>query len=289
MEEIHPNASIGAVSLTVANLSRSLKFYQENIGLRLRETAGNTAYLGAGGRDLLILSEDSRAGRPPERSTGLYHFAILTPTRLDLAHALFRLVKSNTPLQGSSDHLVSEAIYLADPDGNGIEIYRDRPREQWPLTNGRLRMASDPLDLDGLSRELGGNPERQQELAAGTTIGHVHLKVGHIDETERFYRDILGFSLMQRFGSAATFLSTGGYHHHIGANTWAGVGAPPPPAGSVGLRWFEILLPDEVSLSAVVGRLEEAGIALQPEETGILVRDPSGNGLILRLAGEQVL
>lgn len=285
MDEIHPSTRIGAVSLTVSNLSRSLKYYQDNIGFRLRETARNTAYLGAGGRDLLVLTEDSRATRPPEYSTGLYHFAILTPSRLDLAHALSRLVETNTPLQGFSDHLVSEAIYLADPDGNGIEIYRDRPREEWPLTNGRLRMASDPLDLEGLSRELVDQPERQRELPAGTIIGHMHLKVSRIDETERFYRDVLGFSLMQRFGPAATFLSAGGYHHHIGANTWAGTNAPPPPAGSVGLRWFEVLLPDEASLASVVGRLEGAGIAVEPEEAGMLTRDPSGNGVYLRLAG----
>jgi catechol 2,3-dioxygenase len=285
MDEIHPSTRIGAVSLTVSNLSRSLKYYQDNIGFRLRETARNTAYLGAGGRDLLLLTEDSRATRPPEYSTGLYHFAILTPSRLDLAHALSRLVETNTPLQGFSDHLVSEAIYLADPDGNGIEIYRDRPREEWPLTNGRLRMASDPLDLEGLSRELVDQPERQRELPAGTIIGHMHLKVSRIDETERFYRDVLGFSLMQRFGPAATFLSAGGYHHHIGANTWAGTNAPPPPAGSVGLRWFEVLLPDEASLASVVGRLEGAGIAVEPEEAGMLTRDPSGNGVYLRLAG----
>jgi catechol 2,3-dioxygenase len=146
-------------------------------------------------------------------------------------------------------------------------------------------MASDPLDLEGLSRELVDQPERQRELPAGTIIGHMHLKVSRIDETERFYRDVLGFSLMQRFGPAATFLSAGGYHHHIGANTWAGTNAPPPPAGSVGLRWFEVLLPDEASLASVVGRLEGAGIAVEPEEAGMLTRDPSGNGVYLRLAG----
>ncbi len=286
MAEIHPNTRIGAVSLTVSNLSQSLRYYQENIGLRLRSTERNTAYLGAGGDDLLILTEDSRAVRPPEYATGLYHFAILTPSRLDLAHALFRLVESNTRLQGFADHLVSEAIYLADPDGNGIEIYRDRPRAEWPTSNGRLRMATDPLDLESLSGELGDRPERQPELPAGTVIGHVHLKVSRIDATEGFYRDILGFSLMQRYGPSATFLAAGGYHHHIGANTWAGAGAPPPPAGSTGLRWFEVLLPNQAGLAAAAGRLDGAGIAAQPEGTGMLVKDPSGNAVLLRVAGE---
>lgn len=284
MYEIHPDTRIGVVSLTVSELSRSLAFYQERIGLELHRRENDSAWLGVAGTDLLHLTGNPRAARPSNRTTGLYHFAILVPSRRHLAHSLLRLVETETPLQGFSDHLVSEAVYLADPDGNGIEIYRDRPRERWPRAAGKLQMATDPLDVDGLLQEAAGQQEPWTGLATGTTVGHIHLKVSRIDATERFYRDILGFSLVTRYGPSATFMSAGGYHHHIGANTWSGVDAPPPPVDSVGLRWYEILFPDNDSLAAVASRLEQASVPVENEGEAVWLADPSGNGVRLAVS-----
>jgi len=158
-ESIHPDAKIGAVHLTVANLDRSLDFYQNQLGFKLHRREGDTARLGAGGRDLLVLTQIPEAPHP-RGTTGLYHFAILVPSRLELARSLRRIAETRTPVQGFSDHLVSEAIYLPDPDGNGIEIYRDRPRDEWPRDDGRLRMATDPLDIDGILAELPATTSR---------------------------------------------------------------------------------------------------------------------------------
>lgn len=277
---IHPDTSIGHVHLTVANLERALAFYQQIIGLQLRRREGQTAYLGAGGADLLLLTEQPGA-RPVAGVTGLYHFAILTPSRLALAQSLRRLAESQTPLQGFADHGVSEAIYLADPDGNGIEIYRDRPRAEWPRRDQELAMVSDPLDVNGILAELGPQPKPWAGLAPETIIGHVHLHVSTIPPAEAFYCDVIGFDLMQRFGSSASFVSAGGYHHHLGFNTWAGVNAPPPPADAVGLRYFTINLPDAAALAAVVKHIEQGGVTFNQKDGLIFLRDPAKNGVIL--------
>lgn len=279
---IHPQTKIGAVALTIGNLERSLAFYQANLGFQLHRRAENIAHLGAGGPDLLLLHEQPGAPRPGPRSTGLYHFAILVPSRRHLAQSLRQLAANRTPLQGFADHLVSEAIYLADPDGIGIEIYRDRPRHEWPYEQGKLQMATDPLDLDGLLAEAPPDTAPRPGLDPATTIGHVHLRVSHLPETEQFYRDLLGLELVTRYGAMASFFAAGGYHHHIGTNTWAGVGAPPPPAGAIGLRWYSLDLPDEASLAQLRRRLEEAGIPITPTADGLYLRDPAGNGIIVR-------
>jgi catechol 2,3-dioxygenase len=278
---IHPATTIGSVHLTVADLDRSLRFYQEALGFQVRQRAGETARLGAGGpNDLLVLSERPGA-RPARRTTGLYHFAVLVPSRLELARSLRRLAETRTPLQGFSDHLVSEAIYLADPDGNGIEIYRDRPREEWPRRNGQIQMATDPLDLDGVLAEL----EHETELWAGlrpeTTIGHIHLHVADLAAAQAFYHGVLGFDLIQRLAGSADFVSAGGYHHHIGYNTWAGVGAPPPPPDAAGLRFFVVRLPNDAELARAADRVRKAGLPLEQTEAGLLTRDPSQNGVVL--------
>jgi catechol 2,3-dioxygenase len=276
-----PSATrIGAVTLAVANLGRSLEFYQQALGFQLQRRAGDTAALGAGGPDLLHLVE--QPGATPARGvTGLYHFAVLVPARRSLARSLRRLAELRTPLQGMSDHAVSEAIYLADPDGNGIEIYRDRPRAEWPRAGAEVRMTTDPLDLDGLIAELAGDDAPWAGLEPATTIGHMHLHVADIAAARAFYVGVLGFELMQCFGASADFVAAGGYHHHIAYNIWAGRGAPPPAPEMAGLRSFEIVLPDQAALDAVLGRVRVAGLLVAHVEGGAQVRDPSQNTLIL--------
>ena len=277
---IHPDTTVGYVHLTIANLDRSLAFYQDILGFQVHRREGETVYLGAGGPDLLLLTEEP-AAQPVSGVTGLYHFAILTPSRLALAQSLRHLAETKTPVQGFADHLVSEAIYLADPDGNGIEIYRDRPRSEWPRQNGQLQMASDPLDIAGILAELEAQPEPWTGLSPQTTLGHIHLHVATIPEAQAFYCDVLGFDLMVRYGPSAGFVSAGGYHHHIGFNTWAGVNAPPPPPGAIGLRYFTINLPDAAALAAVVESIEHAGVAFKEKDDVIFVRDPAQNGIVL--------
>lgn len=277
---IHPNTSIGRVSLKVADLGHSLDFYQRSLGFTVHHRENGSASLGAGGPDLLELVEQTGA-RQMRGTTGLYHYAVRVPSRTQLAFSLKNILQTQTLVQGFSDHLVSEAIYLPDPDGNGIEIYRDRPRDQWPRENGRLRMATEPLDLDDLLSELDGHAENWSGLHSDTIIGHVHLHVRDIPEAERFYRDVLGFDLVLRYGPSAAFLSAGGYHHHIGVNTWAGAGAPPPPEDAVGLRWFEISSPSQDALEQVAGQARQAGYTLEEREDGLYLRDPSENGILL--------
>jgi catechol 2,3-dioxygenase len=184
-------------------------------------------------------------------------------------------------MQGAADHGVSEALYLADPDGNGIEIYRDRPRAQWPYAGGQLRMGADPIDFDDLLTEK-NTGETRAGLATGTVVGHVHLHVARLEDAERFYVGVLGFQLMQRYGPSALFVSAGGYHHHIGLNTWAGVGAPPPPPGAIGLRHVVLQLPGAAALDAVAAQVRAAGVAIETVDGGLLVRDPAKNAILLR-------
>ena len=274
---IDPRAAIGEVQLTISDLDRSLQFYQANLGFTIHQRGDGSARLGAGGPDLLLLVQSKSAPRV-RGTTGLYHFAILVPSRADLARALRRLADTETRLQGAADHGVSEALYLADPDGNGIEVYRDRPRDEWPFVDGELRMGADPLDLDTLLE----SSDRAAGLAWGTTIGHVHLHVSHLAEAERFYVEVLGFSLMQRYGSSALFVAAGSYHHHIGLNTWVGVGAPAPPPGAIGLRHFVVRLPDRQAVDAVADRLRAADVRVETIDCGVLLHDPSGNAMLLQ-------
>jgi catechol 2,3-dioxygenase len=268
---------IGDVQLTVSNLERSVAFYTDRLGFKVHARERDRAHLGAGGDDLLVLSQVPEAPRV-RGTTGLYHFAVLVPTRSDLARALRRLAETDTVLQGFADHGASEALYLADPDGNGIEIYRDRPRADWPSVGGRLRMGADPLDIDDLLSEP---VQPGWELAANTVMGHVHLHVSDLAEAEAFYVSVLGFDLMQRYGPGALFVSSGGYHHHVGLNTWAGVGAPPPPPGAIGLRHFTVRLPDREAWDLVASRLASAGIRGVEQDGGLLVRDPAQNAILL--------
>ena len=239
------DAHIGRVSLTVRDLDRSVLFYRDVLGLTEtgspKEGAASAAIaLGApGGRQLIELHENTNAIPKPRRSTGLYHFAILVPSRPALGRSLRRLSEKHYPLTGAADHLVSEALYLDDPDGLGIEIYRDRPRAEWPARNGQLVMATDPLDLQGVFDEPGAETP-WTGLDAGTVIGHVHLHVPHLEAAEQFYCGRIGFEPTVRGYPGALFVAAGGYHHHLGLNTWTGIGAPPPPEDAVGLRAFTI-------------------------------------------------
>jgi catechol 2,3-dioxygenase len=260
-------------------------FYERAIGLRATELDDGTLALGVDGeRPLIELRGDSSAPRLNRRSPGLYHLAILVPTRLDLAFALARLAEVRWPLDGASDHMVSEALYLSDPEGNGIEIYRDRPRADWPRVGDQLQMSTLPLDLDGVIGELTAAGRLQAAAPSGTTIGHVHLQVSDLTQAEAFYHGVLGFDVMVRGYPGALFVSAGGYHHHIGLNTWHSASAAPPVSGSVGLRSFAIDLVDDRELAAVLARLQEAQIPTTEAPGGVLVRDPFGGGVVLRTA-----
>ena len=265
-----PTLRLGAVHLTVSGVDRSIAFYEEVIGLRLHRHEGAVAAMGVGEEDLLVLYEEPgvrRAGR----HAGLYHYALLFRSREELARAVLRLAATKTPIQGASDHGTHEAIYLPDPDGNGIELAADRSREAWPQP---LEYAGGPypLDLDGLLSTIAGE---KAQAGSGLRIGHVHLHVGDLDRGLDFYRDVLGFELMTLMPGAAAFVSAGGYHHHLGFNVWRGEGVPPAPAGRVGLRHWTVVLDDPADLAAVRERVRAVGVEVEEGEGGgFFVRDP---------------
>jgi catechol 2,3-dioxygenase len=274
----------GAVRLRVADPDRQREFYERAIGLRPIDSADGVTRLGSDGTSVVELHEATEAPPRPPRTTGLFHLAILVPDRAGLAAALARVVRAGERLSGASDHLVSEALYLNDPEGNGIEIYRDRPRAEWGREGEEVRMSTLPLDVDGLLAELREDAPPGNGMPAETRIGHVHLNVSDLDAAEGFYSGVLGFDVTVRSYPGALFLSTGGYHHHIGVNTWAGPGAPAPPSGSRGLEWFELCLEDPARLPELEQRLADAGATVGRLSEGLLTSDPSGNGLLVRSA-----
>jgi catechol 2,3-dioxygenase len=281
---IDPRTAIGAVSLTVSDLARSRAFYERVIGLTAHERPDGGIGLGVtappDAPDLVRIYGDRSAPLPRRRATGLFHLAILLPARGDLAQALRRLVRARWPLDGASDHLVSEALYLSDPDGNGIEIYRDRPRDQWRYVDGALQMATLPLDLDKVVAS-GGTSEIDAGVPTETTIGHVHLQVAELERIEAFYADVIGLDVIVRSYPGALFMSAGGYHHHLGLNTWHSAGGSPSPAGAIGLRDYELVLRSAADRDAIVERAEAAGLAAATADGLPLLRDPSGNGVRL--------
>jgi catechol 2,3-dioxygenase len=278
---IDRRTAIGGVKLRVSDLDRSLAFYTGVLGLDLLDRAGDVASLGAGGRTLVDLRAIADAVPRPRRSTGLYHFAVLVPSRADLGHALARLAAARWPLQGASDHGVSEALYLADPDGLGIEIYRDRSREEWPMTGRALQMVTEALDLRALVDDAVAEQDVPPSMPTGTRVGHVHLQVRDLDEADAFYHRTLRFDVMQRMAQGALFVSAGGYHHHVGLNTWGVAGAPPPPENSTGLEYFRIEFADRVALGATRDGLVRAGTPVEPRDGAWLVRDASSNAALL--------
>jgi catechol 2,3-dioxygenase len=276
--------SISEVELTIRDLDRSISFYTQVMGFHLREQNSQSAELGTETTTLIRLFENPQANIS-RSTTGLYHFAILVPHRQILARALKNIIETQTPVQGFADHGVSEAIYLTDPDSNGIEIYWDRPRQEWPFKNDELQMITDPLKVENLLAELNGDRGGEQTtLPADTTIGHMHLHVRNIPEAVSFYRDVLGLNLIQRYGPSAAFLAAGDYHHHIGINTWAGVGAPLPPDDAVGLRSFTITLPKSDDLKNLEQNIRKTSTEMTHTVSGFSVQDPSGNHIRFRAA-----
>ena len=278
-----PVTFVGQVNIKVQSLERSLAFYQEVIGFKVYEKTDKSAKLTADGKTVLLSIEQPTDVIPKRgRTTGLYHFAILLPDRTDLAKILKHFLQTGYPLQGASDHLVSEALYLADPDGNGIEIYIDRPASKWKWNGQEVVMATDALDAENLLSE--GIEGMWNGLPAGTVMGHIHLHVAELVKTEEFYTKGLGFEVVSRYGPQALFISSGKYHHHIGLNTWNGAGAPTPPANSVGLESFSLVLPDEVSLKETVASLKKIGAPVQIENSIPITIDPSGNKIRLEIS-----
>ena len=278
------NTHMGRVALSVGDLERSLNFYQSRIGLTLLKTDGETAVLGTPEHELLHLQKQPGA-RPTRGTTGLYHFALLLPSRLDLAKRLRHLIDTETRLDGAADHNVSEALYLTDPDGHGIEIYRDRPRNEWQYVNGQLKMGTDAFDINGVLAELNSGASKPSPMPDQTVMGHVHLHVSQLNDALNFYTHVVGFDLIMRYGPSAGFVSAGGYHHHLGLNTWAGVGAPPAPAETARLLWYEIVVGDEtlstelaeVAVTELENRLKNAGVRV--ERNGHFDKFPSGRFL----------
>ena len=289
---IHPDTRVGHVHLNVADLERQLPFYQEVLGLQLHWQEGDSAGLGAGRGDLLRLTQVPGARRY-RGVTGIYHFAILLPDRRELARAIARLFSLRYP-NHPTDHVMTKTTYLDDVEGNTIELYTDTPEDGiFEFANGELvaRHADgtpsngrEPLDVKELFTHLTAHDfERlDQRMPPTTVIGHVHLYTASLDDSMDFYHGVLGFDNMGigrsfRMGMA----SAGGYHHHIGFNTWQGEGAPPPPPDALGLRYFTVVLPDEKELEEVLQRVREAGIVVEEVNEGRLVRDPSQNAVVL--------
>jgi catechol 2,3-dioxygenase len=263
--EIAPDTHMGLVELSVSDLDRSLTYWRDAIGLRVLSRENGSAELGADA-PLVRLVEEPGA-RPAHGFTGLFHVALLVPDRPSLGRFLAHAAREQIPLTGLSDHVVSEAIYLRDPDYHGIEVYADRPRERWEGHVSQT-MTTIPLDTDSLLAEAGDG--EFEGLPDGTVVGHVHLCVSNVDETIAFYRDQLGMGLTAHRTDQAAFLSAGGYHHHLGGNTWETRGAPPAPEGTARLLSFTIVVPDDEELARVAERIG-----------GTEVRDPSGNQLVL--------
>jgi catechol 2,3-dioxygenase len=276
----HPPCTfVCEVHLKIRSLDQSVQFYKDIIGLQVLNRSKKMASLTADGeRPLVVLEEIDHAETNTGRKTGLYHIALLLPNRTELANYLYHLLETRYPLQGASDHLVSEAIYLADPDGNGIEIYADRPEDTWKKVDGTIEMATNPINGQELLAQK--NKEKFVALPPETIMGHIHLQVSNINEAEEFYR-ALGFNVVNRYGRQAIFVSTGGYHHHIGLNTWQSSGAPAPSPNEVGLKTFTIKFPNEESRNTTVERLRRVGAEVTHKENHIVTLDPSQNVILL--------
>src|SRR4051794_38096864 len=273
MAQLPDDLRLGPVRISVTDLDRSIPFYEDSIGLQLRQRDDGTAAMGAGGEDLVLL-EEQPDGRPAGRHAGLYHYALLHPSREELARAAQRLLVTRTPISGASDHGISEAIYLPDPDGNGIELAADRPRERWGDLTDPKTVGPEPLDLNGLLELVEGR-EPQPKADPGLAVGHVHLHVGDVEQGLRFYRDVIGFEVWATLPTAA-FVAAGGYHHHLGFNVWRGEGVPAAPEHVVGLDHWTVRLDTAGEVAQVRARVEAAGVAVTPGDAGFTARDPWG-------------
>lgn len=276
-QKLPDKAHIGRVRLQIADLEEALDFYETLLGFHLIKREGGSAELSASGSaPAHIILTELRSARPkPARSTGLYHVAIRLPNRKELARLFRRLVERRYPIGGFADHGVSEALYLADPFGLGLELYRDRPRNEWPQLNGKLRMYTEQLDVDGLLADA-GEMDEWTGIHPDTDIGHVHLHVSDLTSAEEFYSKRIGFEVMERGYPGALFVSAGGYHHHLGLNIWAGRGAQPPPADAVGLLAFGVEIPDDHAWQALMHEFENTEAFIKKTNELLAVRDQDG-------------
>lgn len=281
---IHPDTHIGYVHYTVRDLRTQMAFYRDILGFSVLSQCDDEAILGTPNRALLRMTQNPQA-RHPRGTTGLYHTAFLVPSRRDLAYLLQRCITTQTPIQGTSNHGSHLAIYLPDPEGNGIELAWDFPKEQWPPLGGLLdpnKIPRQGVDIEALLGEVEGDAVLWSGIPQGTTVGHIHLHVANLAETKWFYHDVLGLDITAdgtQFG--ALFFSAGGYHHHIGTNIWRGENLPAPPHDALGLRYFTLALPDDEVLANVREKLQAEGIAEKEHEAGYVIRDPSQTGVLL--------
>ncbi|KIL51636.1 glyoxalase [Jeotgalibacillus alimentarius] len=275
-----PTTFIRNVEIKVEDLKRSIDFYQHKLGFSILEQTESSARLTADGRtSFLSLVQPEDVTPKQGRTTGLYHFAILLPERSDLANIVVHFAENGVRI-GASDHDVSEALYLNDPDENGIEIYYDRDPAEWSWRNDEVAMTVDPLNFDELLTHA--TPEQPwQGMPEGTVMGHIHLHVSELQKTEEFYVKGLGMDLVNRFRGQALFLSYGNYHHHVGVNVWNGVGAPAPEAESVGLESYVLSFADEEVLSETVRNLKSINAKVKEEGEYFVTFDPSGNQIKL--------
>lgn len=277
---------MGAVSLRVADLDRSLRFYHEILGYVVELVGDDAALLRPALNEPhhFELRAVPGAGRAPRQAVGLYHAAILLPTRHDLAQLVVQLHEQGVPF-GHSDHGVSEALYLDDPDGNGLEIYADRPRDQWQRDGEGVAMVVDPLDFENLLGKLHGKNDRWSGMPSHSTIGHVHLRVSDLAEAIQFYVDLIGFDVMQSSLPGALFVAAGGYHHHLGLNVWESRGRPRGPEDAAGLDAFAVELPDAEAFEALLERVKAAGMNVQRDGDALQLRDADGICLHVKVAG----
>ena len=266
-----PDTRLAVTRIAVRDLERSLPLYEEGLGLECVSRDGSIVALGTGGETVLELAEEPSA-QPAGRHGGLFHVALLYPTRLELARVGQRLVSRRMVIEGAADHGTHEAFYLRDADGNGLELAADRPRDQWPDPQDEYAHGPRPLDVRGLMSITEGE-DLHPHAGAGVTVGHLHLHVGDIDEALAFYRDIVGFELRARLPTAA-FVSLAGYHHHLGMNVWNGEGVPPATDDAVGLRFWTVQVPDSQHVDALADRLTAAGIPHMTDGDILTVRDP---------------
>ncbi|MYL51498.1 glyoxalase [Halobacillus litoralis] len=275
------NIHVTQVTLRVMDLKRSLEFYTNIFGFQIWERSSNTVSLSAGEEKPLLVLEEDKDGIPPNRkATGLYHYALLLPEKADLADLVKHLIKNNVQV-ASADHLVSEAIYFSDPDGNGIEVYIDRPSSLWEWTGDEVKMTVDPLDFEELFRfETNAG---WMGLPGRTVMGHIHLHVSDLEQAKQFYCDGLGFDIVSRLGDQALFISAAKYHHHIGLNTWKGADAPAPEDQEAGLKWFDIHFPQDHSRKEAIHRIRKMGASVDEKEGVIYTMDPSNNWVRLHV------
>lgn len=270
-----PNTHVGQVRLKIEDLDRSLKFYQDIMGFAILDRTDTIANLTADGKTSILKLEQPEGIQPKQaRTTGMYHFALLLPTRKDLANFVIHLSENNIQM-GAADHLVSEALYIKDLDGNEIEIYVDRDPEVWDWNGEEVAMTTDPLNFQELISHRVPD-EKWVGLPTETVMGHIHLHVAELEKTEEFYVKGLGFDVVNRFGSQALFLSTAKYHHHIGLNTWNGVGAAKPAENTVGMESVEFIYNDKAAIEATVAKLEKIGATVVEEDGRTFTYDPSG-------------